>query len=431
MHILILGGGGREHALAWKLKQSKQVENIFIAPGNAGTLTVGKNIPIDALDFEGVKEVCVENGIGMVIVGSETPLVAGIVDFFHNDPILQNIIIIGPGKEGAQLEGSKAFAKNFMNKYNIPTAAHFTVTNTNISEGIIFLRNQTAPYVLKADGLASGKGVLILHDLQEAENELKSMLDGKFGKASNQVVIEQFLQGIELSVFVLTDGNSYKILPSAKDYKRIGEGDSGLNTGGMGAVSPVVFADRLFMEKVENEIVIPTLNGLKSEKIPYLGFIFLGLINVNGQPMVIEYNARLGDPEAECIIPRINSDLFELFLATGHGKLSEATLEVDERFAITIMLVSGGYPGEFRRGKKIIGLSNTKDCVVFHAGTSTDIETEGIKTIGGRVIAVTAKDYRMDGARTKALANAEKIVFEGRYFRRDIGLDLINYSTNN
>ena len=431
MNILILGGGGREHALAWKLKQSKKVKKIFIAPGNAGTLTVGKNLPVDSTDFNEVKKVCVENLIDLVIVGSETPLVAGIVDFFHNDPVLKEINIIGPDKVGAQLEGSKAFAKTFMNTYQIPTAAHFTVNAENISDGIEFLHQQTSPYVLKANGLAAGKGVLIIHDIIEAEKELRLMIEGKFGQASSQVVIEQFLDGIELSLFVLTDGESYKILPSAKDYKRIGEGDTGLNTGGMGAVSPVVFADQQFMQKVEALIVKPTLFGLKEQNIHYKGFIFIGLMNVNGEPYVNEYNVRLGDPEAECIIPRINSDFCELMAATGNGTLSETELEIDERFAVTVMLVSGGYPGEFKRGKIVTGINNTKDCVVFHAGTTTDIETEGIKTAGGRVIAVTAKDYRLDGARSKAMANAEKILFDGRYFRRDIGLDLINYVAKN
>jgi phosphoribosylamine--glycine ligase len=427
MNILILGGGGREHAIAWKLKQSKKVKKIFIAPGNAGTLTIGKNLPVDSTDFNEIKTVCIENLIDLVIVGSETPLVAGIVDFFHKDDFLRQINIIGPDKIGAQLEGSKAFAKTFMNTFDIPTAAHFTVNAENLAGGIEFLRQQTSPYVLKANGLAAGKGVLIIRDIEEAENELKLMLEGKFGQASNQVVIEQFLEGIELSFFVLTDGESYKILPSAKDYKRAGEGDTGLNTGGMGAVSPVIFADQQFIQKVEDRIVKPTMRGLNEMNIHYKGFIFIGLMNVKGEPYVIEYNVRLGDPEAECIIPRINTDFSDLMMATGNGTLSEIELEIDERYAVTIMLVSGGYPGEFKRGKKITGLNNTKDCVVFHAGTSTDIETEGIKTAGGRVIAVTAKDYRMDGARNKALANAEKILFEGRYFRRDIGLDLMNY----
>ncbi len=428
MNILILGAGGREHALAWKLRQSKKVKNIFIAPGNAGTLTVGKNLPVDSTDFDEIKRICIENMIDLVIVGSEAPLVAGIVDYFHNDHAICDIDIIGPDKTGAQLEGSKAFAKTFMNKYNIPTAAHFTVNADNLEAGIEFLKQQQSPYVLKANGLAAGKGVLIIQDLDEAVSELKLMLEGKFGSASSQVVIEQFLDGIELSVFVLTDGISYKILPTAKDYKRIGEGDSGLNTGGMGAVSPVIFADRQFMQKVESEIIIPTLDGFKKENIHYIGFVFIGLMNVDGQPYVIEYNVRLGDPEAECIIPRINSDFSDLMKATGNGTLSDIELEIDERFAVTIMLVSGGYPGEFLRNKSITGINNTKDCVVFHAGTSMDIETETIKSVGGRVIAVTAKDYRMEGARSKALINAEKIMFEGRYFRRDIGLDLIHYA---
>jgi len=431
MNILILGSGGREHAIAWKLKQSKKVKKIFVAPGNAGTRTIAKNLPVDATDFQEIKTVCIENLINLVIVGSETPLVAGIIDYFRNDIALKEIPIIGPDKAGAQLEGSKSFAKKFMNRYHIPTAEHITVTAENINEGMAFLQRQKAPYVLKANGLAAGKGVLIINELAEAEKELKLMLDGKFGQASSQVVIEQFLEGIELSVFVLTDGESYKILPSAKDYKRVGEGDSGLNTGGMGAVSPVVFADQAFMQKVENQIVIPTLRGLKAENIHYAGFIFIGLMNVHGNPMVIEYNVRLGDPEAECIIPRINSDFSALMLAAGNGTLAEVALEIDERFAVTVMLVSGGYPGVFKRGKIITGINNTKDCVVFHAGTTTDIETEGVKTSGGRVIAITAKDYTIESARSKALANAEKILFDGRYFRHDIGLDLINYTKKN
>jgi len=427
MNILILGSGGREHAMAWKLKQSKKVNKIFIAPGNAGTNAVGQNLPVDTDDFEQIKKVCIENSIDLLVVGPEVPLVKGIADYFLNDAILKTIPVIGPVSKGAMLEGSKAFAKDFMLKYGIPTAGYLSVTAQNLDEGVSFLKKLKAPYVLKADGLAAGKGVLILHSLSEAERELKEMINGKFGKASAQVVIEEFLTGIELSAFVITDGISYKILPSAKDYKRIGEDDTGPNTGGMGAVSPVVFADKKFMDKVEERIIIPTINGLTKEKIDYRGFIFVGIMNVNGDPFVIEYNVRLGDPEAECILPRLKSDFAEMLKACANQQLSDYRMETDDRCAVTVMLVSGGYPGEFMKGKTISGLKEVSDCIVFHAGTTIDFNYETIKTSGGRVIAVTALDFSIEGAKRTATANAEKINYEGRYFRKDIANDLINY----
>jgi phosphoribosylamine---glycine ligase len=427
MNILILGSGGREHAMAWKLKQSKKVNKIFIAPGNAGTNAVGQNLPVDTDDFEQIKKVCIENSIDLLVVGPEVPLVKGIADYFLNDVILKTIPVIGPISKGAMLEGSKAFAKDFMLKYGIPTAGYLSVTAQNLDEGVSFLKKLKAPYVLKADGLAAGKGVLILHSLSEAERELKEMINGKFGKASAQVVIEEFLTGIELSAFVITDGISYKILPSAKDYKRIGEDDTGPNTGGMGAVSPVVFADKKFMDKVEERIIIPTINGLTKEKIDYRGFIFVGIMNVNGDPYVIEYNVRLGDPEAECILPRLKSDFAEMLKACANQQLSDYRMETDDRCAVTVMLVSGGYPGEFMKGKTISGLKEVSDCIVFHAGTTIDFNYETIKTSGGRVIAVTALDFSIEGAKRTATANAEKINYEGRYFRKDIANDLINY----
>jgi phosphoribosylamine---glycine ligase len=427
MNILILGSGGREHAMAWKLKQSKKVNKIFIAPGNAGTNAVGQNLPVDTDDFEQIKKVCIENSIDLLVVGPEVPLVKGIADYFLNDVILKTIPVIGPISKGAMLEGSKAFAKDFMLKYGIPTAGYLSVTAQNLDEGVSFLKKLKAPYVLKADGLAAGKGVLILHSLSEAERELKEMINGKFGKASAQVVIEEFLTGIELSAFVITDGISYKTLPSAKDYKRIGEDDTGPNTGGMGAVSPVVFADKKFMDKVEERIIIPTINGLTKEKIDYRGFIFVGIMNVNGDPFVIEYNVRLGDPEAECILPRLKSDFAEMLKACANQQLSDYRMETDDRCAVTVMLVSGGYPGEFMKGKTISGLKEVSDCIVFHAGTTIDFNYETIKTSGGRVIAVTALDFSIEGAKRTATANAEKINYEGRYFRKDIANDLINY----
>ncbi len=425
--ILILGAGGREHALAWKLKQSKHPPALFVAPGNAGTAAVATNVPIDVTDFLQIKHFCVENEIDMVVVGPELPLVEGITDFFQNDNMLQKIAVIGPTQKGAMLEGSKAFAKAFMQRHHIPTAAYLAVKANQIDEGLRFLDTLKSPFVLKADGLASGKGVVILDTLDEAKAELQAMLEGKFGKASDVVVIEEFLQGIELSVFVLTDGKNYQLLPSAKDYKRIGVGDTGPNTGGMGAVSPVVFADKLFFDKVKEQIILPTIQGLIDEHIDYKGFIFLGLMNVAGNPFVIEYNVRLGDPETECILPRIKSDFFDVLQACADGRLDQIQVETDERVAVTVMLVSEGYPGEYRKGRLIEGLNQVSDCAVFHAGTSSDIATEKVKTAGGRVIAVTALDSSLEMARATAFLNAERIAFQGRYFRTDIGADLLNY----
>lgn len=423
MNVLILGSGGREHAFAWKIAKSSSCNNLFIAPGNAGTAEVGNNVEIGVNDFESIKKFVLSEGIEMVVVGPEDPLVNGIYDFFQEEEELQNISLIGPSKEGARLEGSKEFAKEFMIRHEIPTAKYQAFTKDNLEEGYAFLESLDAPYVLKADGLAAGKGVLILDNLQEAKDELKAMVaDEKFGKASSTVVMEEFLSGIELSVFVLTDGDSYKILPSAKDYKRIGEGDTGLNTGGMGAISPVPFADRFYIEKVEREIVKPTIEGLKKDGITYKGFIFIGIINVKGQPKVIEYNVRMGDPETEVVIPRIKSDFLNLLKGIDDGTFSEKDLNINEQAATTVMLVSGGYPEAYEKGKAISGTEDIKESIVFHAGTKN--ENEQLRTSGGRVIALTSFGENIDEALTKSFASAEKISFKGKYYRKDIGFDL-------
>lgn len=425
MNILLLGSGGREHAIAHKIAQSNKTSQLFIAPGNAGTLNCGKNVNIKNEDFEAVKTFVLQNAIDMVVVGPEAPLVAGIVDFFKNDPQLCNIAIIGPSKQGAELEGSKDYAKAFMSKYNIPTARYNTFSKDTIAQGIDFLRTLKPPYVLKADGLAAGKGVLILDSLAEAEKELKEMLENaKFGNASSKVLIEEYLKGIELSVFVLTDGKNYKILPEAKDYKRIGEADTGLNTGGMGSVSPVPFADKDFMQKVEQQIVVPTVNGLKNENIDYKGFIFIGLMNVDGDPYVIEYNVRMGDPETESVFPRIQSDVVELFEHTFAGTLAEAELKVTPQAAACIMMVAKGYPESYPKGDVIQGIANVTDSLVFHAGTALNANGETI-TNGGRVICVTSLADNLKEALNKSYNSVEKIQWQNKYFRRDIGKDVL------
>ncbi|MBE3138346.1 MAG: phosphoribosylamine--glycine ligase [Actinobacteria bacterium] len=422
MNILILGSGGREHALTWKLAQSKKVKKIFIGPGNAGTSDLGTNLKLNPGDFQEVRKAVLENGIDIVIVGPEAPLVDGIHDFFLNDCTLKNIPVIGPDKSAARLEGSKDFAKAFLTRHKIPTAAYKSFDRSSLRYAPGFLRTLKPPYVIKADGLAAGKGVLIIDDINEAEKEIEAILNGKFGSAGQKVVVEQFLKGIELSVFIITDGISYKLLPEAKDYKRIGEGDTGLNTGGMGAVSPVPFADHIFMEKVKSRIIDPTMKGLSDEGIIYKGFIFFGLINVNGNPYVIEYNARLGDPESEVIIPRIKSDLFELIEGVANGNLSERMIEIDGRFVTTVMLVSGGYPGDYEKGKPVQGLDLIKESVVFHAGTKT--KEEKVVTSGGRVLAVSSWGTTMKEALEITYRNAGLLNFDGIYYRTDIGFDL-------
>ena len=422
-NILVLGSGGREHALVWKLAQGEGAK-VFIAPGNAGTAEVGTNVNIKVGDFEGIKHFCLANGITLVVVGPEQPLVDGIVDFFKHDDALKGIRIIGPDSKGAQLEGSKAYAKVFMQNNGVPTARCLTVNRDTLQQGVDFLKTLKAPYVLKADGLAAGKGVLILDSLDEAVAELSNMLEGKFGAASATVVIEEFLKGIECSVFVLTDGEHYVVLPEAKDYKRIGDGDTGLNTGGMGAVSPVPFCTPEFMQKVEDRIVKPTLKGLRDEMIDYKGFIFLGLMNCGGDPYVIEYNVRMGDPETEAVMTRIVGDFADLLYACADGCLDKVHYAKSEKTAVTVMLVSGGYPEAYQKGKVMTGMDSLQDCVAFHAGTAFDIDRR-VVTAGGRVIAVTAHGDSIEEARQKAYANVEKIKFEGSNYRHDIGLDLM------
>ncbi len=422
MNILLLGTGGREHALAWKIDQSNKVKNLYIAPGNAGTSDIGENINISLSDFEAVKKVVIDKEVDLVVVGPEQPLVDGIVDFFALDSDIKNIPIIGPSKLGAKLEGSKDFAKAFMQKYQIPTARYQSFNKKTIVDGKRFLETLSAPYVLKADGLAAGKGVLILDDLEQAQTSLENMLNGQFGEASKTVVIEEFLKGIELSVFIVTDGKSYKLLPEAKDYKRIGEGDTGLNTGGMGAVSPVPFADKEFLSKVEERVIKPTIDGLIKENIKYKGFIFFGLMNVKGDPYVIEYNVRMGDPETEVVIPRIKSDLVDLFVHTANSTLENAELIIDENFCTTVMLVSEGYPEKYEKGKKITNLEKVKESIIFHAGTIN--KDDHVYTNGGRVIAISSYGENMDAALLKSYRNIDAIKFEGKNYRKDIGFDL-------
>ena len=423
MNILLLGSGGREHAFAWKLSQSPLCSKLFIAPGNAGTASCGENVSLSPEDFPAIGEFARQHQVELVIVGPEAPLVKGIFDYFAATPGLQSIPVIGPSQEGAQLEGSKAYAKAFMQEFGIPTAAYREFTASQLEEGLAYLTTLPPPYVLKADGLAAGKGVVILNSLEEAQIELRAMLGGKFGSASATVVIEQFLNGIEFSVFVLTDGKNWQLLPEAKDYKRIGEGDTGPNTGGMGAISPVPFADTALMNKVRTRIIEPTIQGIQARNITYHGFIFFGLIRVDGDPYVIEYNCRMGDPETEVVFPRLKSDLLELLLAVPSGKLSDATPEVDPRTAATIFLVSGGYPEAYEKGIEMSGLEGIEDSILFHAGTRK--EGDHVKTNGGRVVAITSFGDSIPDALVRSLINAEKVKFEGKYYRKDIGFDLV------
>nr|WP_288931218.1 phosphoribosylamine--glycine ligase [uncultured Allomuricauda sp.] len=423
MNILVLGSGGREHAISLKISQSPKTSKLFVAPGNAGTAQIASNVEVGVNDFEAIKQLVLKENIDLVVVGPEDPLVNGVHDFFLNDDKLKSVPVIGPEKAAAELEGSKEFAKEFMMRHNIPTAAYQSFTSETLEKGYAFLETLAPPYVLKADGLAAGKGVLILQDIQEAKDELKSMLlDSKFGNASATVVIEEFLDGIELSCFVLTDGTNYKVLPTAKDYKRIGEGDTGLNTGGMGAISPVPFADTVFMDKIERQIVKPTVDGLKMDNLPYVGFIFIGLIKVGNEPKVIEYNVRMGDPETEVVIPRLKTDLVEVLLAMANGTLGQVDLQIDERAATTVMAVSGGYPEAYEKGKKITGTENIKDSIVFHAGTK--LSNGKVVTNGGRVIAITSFGKDFKEALQKSYQNMEKLHFDGMYYRKDLGFDL-------
>jgi len=424
MNILILGSGGRESAFAWKIAQSPKCQKLFIAPGNAGTRQYGTNVDLKVTDFAGIKAFVLANNINLVLVGPEEPLVKGVHDFFLADEQLKNIPVVGPQQEAAQLEGSKDFSKQFMQKHNIPTAAYKTFTKDTLQEGLTYLATAGLPVVLKADGLAAGKGVLICLTLEEAQLELTQMLaEAKFGEASSSVVVEQFLQGIELSVFVMTDGNNYKVLPEAKDYKRIGEGDTGLNTGGMGSVSPVPFADAAFMKKVEEKVIIPTVEGLKKDNIPYKGFIFIGLMNTDGEPWVIEYNCRMGDPETESVMRRIDSDFVDLLQGVAEGNLNEKELVISPKTAATVVMVAGGYPGEYLKNKVITGTENVRESIVFHAGTSAD--GENVITTGGRVLAITTLQDNMFNALQQATADASRIYYDGMYFRRDIGFDLL------
>jgi len=426
MKVLILGSGGREHTLAWKVAQSPFLEKLFIAPGNAGTREQGTNVDIGVEDFDAIRSFVLKENIDMVVVGPEAPLVAGIVDFFREDHELRKIPVIGPSKAGAMLEGSKKFAKEFMTRHNIPTAKFRNVTLDEYDRGVDYLRTMDPPFVLKSDGLAAGKGVLICDSLKEAEELLKNMLEGMFGEASKNVIIEEYLAGIELSVFILTDGDSYLIFPEAKDYKRVGEGDTGLNTGGMGAVSPVPFADRIFLKKVEERIIKPTVEGLKKEQIDYRGFLYFGLMNVIGNPYVVEYNVRMGDPEAEVVLPRVTSDLLDHFLAVAVKRLNNKKIEIDPRTVVTVMLVSGGYPGKYEKGREILNLDGVKNSIIFHAGTA--IAEDRIVTNGGRVVAITSYGSDMVDALARTYRNADQIIFEGKYCRRDIGFDLTDES---